>query len=400
LISPFGNYLLPLGQRRRNSKFCGIDRLFERALGSGLFPGAVLTVAAGGEVVFETARGGVTHVPWSARVSPDTAYDLASLTKPLATALSVMALAERGKLHLDDTLELFLSEVPPDKIQISIRHLLGHASGLPAYRPFYKELIHLAPESRSLEMKKLLLAESLASPCGTRARYSDLGFMLLGWVIESLIGKGLADAARELVFEPLHVKGLYFPLTNNPATGQIPPKPTFTEGEREDVRYMCCTGLVAPTEVCPFRKRVVCGEVHDLNAWVIGGVAGHAGLFGTAGSVAKLLLGLLDIYKGRSNCPNFPKRLLQEFWRIQGPDSTWALGFDTPSPAGSSAGSGFSPQSIGHLGFTGTSFWMDLEHEILVVLLANRTFPKADIKGQAEMRQFRTELHDLVRRIW
>ncbi len=352
--------------------------------------------------MFEAAWGGVTHVPWSARVSPSTVYDLASLTKPLATALSVMALVERGKLHLDDTLGSFLSEVPLDKIQISIRHLLGHTSGLPAYRPFYKELIHLAPDSRLLEMKKLLLAESLVSPPGTQAGYSDLGFMLLGWVIEGLTGKSLADVAQELVFGPLHVKGLYFPLISTTAIGQISSKPPFIKGEKEDLRDGCCKGLVAPTEVCPFRKRVVCGEVHDLNAWVIGGVSGHAGLFGTAGSVAKLLLRLLDIYKGRGNVPDFPKGLLQEFWRIQGSDTgnTWALGFDTPSPTGSSAGSSFSPRSVGHLGFTGTSFWMDLEHEILVVLLANRTFPKADRESQAKMRQFRPLLHDLVRKIW
>ncbi|PXF58732.1 MAG: serine hydrolase [Deltaproteobacteria bacterium] len=391
-----------LAQSRRHSEIHGLDRLFEKAIKSGLFPGAVLTVATGGEIVYEAAWGGVTHVPWSAMVSPCTVYDLASLTKPLAVALSVMALVEREKLHIDDTLRAFFSEVPLDKIQISIRHLLGHTSGLPAYRPFYKELIHLAPDFRLLEMKKLVLAEPLVSPPGTQAEYSDLGFMLLGWIIESLTGKGLADAAQELVFEPLNVKGLYFPLTSTPAIGQISPGPPLTKGEREDLKNRCCNGLVVPTEVCPFRKRVVCGEVHDLNAWVVGGVSGHAGLFGTAGSVAKLLLRLLDIYKGGSSVPNFPKGLLQEFWRIQDSDigSTWVLGFDTPSPAGSSAGSSFSPRSIGHLGFTGTSFWMDLEHEILIVLLANRTFPKADRESQAEMRRFRPLLHDLARVIW
>jgi CubicO group peptidase (beta-lactamase class C family) len=392
----------PLPQSRRNSGVHSLDRLFEKALKSGLFPGAVLTVATGGEVVFESAWGGVTHVPWSARVSPSTVYDLASLTKPLATALSAMALVEKRKLHLDYTLGSFLTEIPSDKIQISIRHLLSHTSGLPAYRPFYKELIHLVHDSQLLEIKKLLLAEPMASPPGTQAGYSDLGFMLLGWVIESLTGKCLADAAQELVFEPLHVKGLYFPLISTPAIGQISSKPPFIKGERKDLGDRCCKGLVAPTEVCPFRKRVVCGEVHDLNAWVIGGVSGHAGLFGTAGSVAKLLLRLLDVYKGRSIIPNFSKGLLQEFWHIQGSGtgSTWALGFDTPSPVGSSTGSNFSSRSIGHLGFTGTSFWMDLEHEILVVLLANRTFPKADRESQAKMRQFRPLLHDLVREIW
>ncbi|MBW1965546.1 MAG: beta-lactamase family protein [Deltaproteobacteria bacterium] len=393
----------PLAQQsRRNSKVHGLDRLFKKALKSGLFPGAVLTVATGGKFVFEAAWGGVTHVPWSARVSPSTVYDLASLTKPLAVALSAMGLIEKRKLHLDDTLGSFLSEVPLDKIQISIRHLLGHTSGLPAYRPFYKELIHLAPDSRLLEMKKLILAEPLVSTPGTQAVYSDLGFMLLGWVIEGITGKGLADAAQELVFEPLHVKGLYFPLTSTPAIGQISSKPPLTEAERKDLKDRCCDGLLAPTEVCPFRKRVVYSEVHDLNAWVVGGVAGHAGLFGTSESVAKLLLRLLDIYKGRGNVPNFSKGLLQEFWHIQGSgtESTWALGFDTPSPVGSTTGSSFSSRSIGHLGFTGTSFWMDLEHEILVVLLANRTFPKADRESQVEMRRFRSLLHDLVREIW
>ncbi|RKX59649.1 MAG: serine hydrolase [Thermodesulfobacteriota bacterium] len=391
-----------LAQSRWYSEIHGLDRLFEKAIKSGLFPGAVLTVATGGEIVFEAAWGGVTHVPWSARVSPGTVYDLASLTKPLAVALSVMALVERGKLHLDDTLGSFFSEVPLDKIQISIRHLLGHTSGLPAHRPFSKELIQLAPDFRLLEMKKLLLAEPLVSPTGTQAEYSDLGFMLLGWIIEGFTDKGLPDAVQELVFEPLNVKGLYFPLTSTPAIGKVSPWPPLTRGERENLKNRCCNGLVVPSEVCPFRKRVVCGEVHDLNAWVVGGVSGHAGLFGTAGSVAKLLLRLLDIYKGRSNVPNFPKGLLQEFWRIKDSDtgSTWALGFDTPSPTGSSAGSSFSPRSIGHLGFTGTSFWMDLEHEILIVLLANRTFPKADRESQAEMRRFRPLLHDLVRKIW
>lgn len=391
-----------MAQSRWNSEVHGLDRLFEKALKSGLFPGAVLTVATGGEVVLEAAWGGVTHVPWSARVGTGTVYDLASLTKPLAAALSAMALVKRGQLHLDDTLGSFISEIPSDKIQISVRHLLGHTSGLPAHRPFYEKLIHLAPDSRPLEMKKLLLAEPLISPPGKQAEYSDLGFMLLGWIVECITGKGLADVAQELVFGPLHVKGLYFPLISTPSIGQISFKPLLIKGQREDLRDGCSKGLVAPAEVCPFRNRVVCGEVHDLNAWVVGGISGHAGLFGTAGSVAKLLLRLLDIYKGRGSVPDFPKGLLQEFWRIQNPGTgnTWALGFDTPSPAGSSAGSSFSPRSIGHLGFTGTSFWMDLEHEILVVLLANRTFPKADKESQAKMRQFRPLLHDLVRKIW
>lgn len=360
------------------------DGLFDKAIRRGLFPGAALTVAKGKEVVFEAAWGRVTYVPWSARVGPETVYDLASLTKPLATALSVVALIEKGDLYLDDTIGKLLSRVPLDKDRISIRHLLSHTSGLPAYRAFYKNLIRLSPDQRDREMKRLLLAEPFESPCRTKAKYSDLGFMILGWVIENLTGKDLADAAKALVFEPLEVEGLQYvhipPPVRNPST-------LFT---------------IAPSEACPLRKRVVWGEVHDLNAWVMGGVAGHAGLFGTAGSVAKVLLKLLDVYNGRSKIPSFSQGLLREFWQIHGidPQSSWALGFDTPSPAGSSAGSRFPPKSIGHLGFTGTSFWMDLVDNVLIVLLTNRTFPKADKEGQAEMFKFRAELHDMVREIW
>jgi len=335
-----------------------------------------LTVSAGGEVLIDVALGGVTHVPWSPRVHSGTFYDLASLTKPLVTALSIMVLVKKGDLCLDNTLGELLPHVPPDKSQISIRHLLSHTSGLPAYRPFYRELVRLPMGSRSSKMKKMLMSTPLESPCGARTRYSDLGFMVLGWLVEDLTGRGLADVARELLFEPLGATGLRF----------------FHAGDGVNL------SSIAPTELCPFRKRIVWGEVHDLNAWALGGVAGHAGLFGTAGSVTGLLLRLLDVYRGSDRAPNLSREILQEFWQVCGidPESTWALGFDTPSPVGSTAGSYFSPHSIGHLGFTGTSFWMDLEGETLIVFLANRTFPRADREKQAKMRSFRMELHDLL----
>ncbi len=343
---------------------------------TGLFPGAELTVSVGGKVLIDAAMGGVTYVPWSPRVHSGTLYDLASLTKPLVTTLSIMVLVERGDLCLDNTLGELLPYVPLDKSQISIRHLLSHTSGLPAYLPFYRELVRMPMGSRSSKIKKMLMSTPMESSCGSRTRYSDLGFMVLGWLVEDLTGRGLADAARELLFGPLGAKGLCF----SPA------------GDGVDI------SSIAPTELCPFRKRIIWGEVHDLNAWALGGVAGHAGLFGTARSVTGLLLRLLDVYRGSDRIPDLSRELLQEFWRVCGidPESTWALGFDTPSPVGSTAGSHFSPRSIGHLGFTGTSFWMDLEREVLIVFLANRTFPRADREKQAKMRSFRMELHDLL----
>lgn len=385
-------------QIKPNSDAYKLNRLFENAISSGLFPGAVLNVTRDRKVVLQAAWGKIAYVPEAPRVRLNTIYDLASLTKPLVTALSILVLTARGKLGLDDTLGSFFFDAPLDKIQISIRHLLCHKSGLPSYRPFYKKLICLDPEIRSLKLKKMILAEPLITDSDTRTEYSDLGFMLLGWLIESIAGKDLADAAQDLVFQPLHIKGLYFPLMNTSLITPIPSNQYITE----NLSNRCHDGLVAPTEICDFRKKIICGEVHDLNAWAMGGVSGHAGLFGTAESITKLLSILLDIYKGRMNTANFPMKLLQEFWHIQYPEtgSTWALGFDTPSAIDSSAGKSFSPRSIGHLGFTGTSFWMDLEQEVLVVLLTNRTFPKANKKNQTEMRRFRIELHDLVRQIW
>jgi CubicO group peptidase (beta-lactamase class C family) len=358
--------------------FQDLNRLFDRAFRTGLFPGAELTVSLNREVVIDVGLGRLTYSPWSPEVHSDTLYDLASLTKPLVTTLSVMSLIEKGILRLEDTLGDLIPGISIDKSEISIRHLLSHTSGLPAYRPFYRDLIDLPMSSRVSRMKDMILNIPLDSPCGTQTTYSDLGFILLGWLIERLTGMGLADASRDLVFGPLGIEDLCF----SPLRHGIDPM------------------SIAPTEQCPVRKGIVWGEVHDLNAWALGGIAGHAGLFGNARSITWLLLRLLDIYKGRDRLHGLFRQILQEFWQVCGidPGSTWALGFDTPSRVGSLAGRYFSPNSVGHLGFTGTSFWMDLEREVLIVLLTNRTFPRADRERQARMRSFRIELHDLVRR--
>jgi CubicO group peptidase (beta-lactamase class C family) len=195
----------------------------------------------------------------------------------------------------------------------------------------------------------------------------------------------LDEASRILVFEPLGVTGLGFrPLGGR--HGLVPDALSST----------------APTEHCLWRKKVLWGEVHDHNAWALGGVAGHAGLFGSSRAVAQLLLRLLDVANGRLRVHSLPEELLEEFWRRQAldPHSTWALGFDTPARQGSTAGSGFSPASVGHLGFTGTSFWVDPQADTLAVFLCNRIFPRASEEGQVRMRAFRVELHELLRRFW
>ena len=207
--------------------------------------------------------------------------------------------------------------------------------------------------------------------------YSDLGYMLLACIIEEITGRAFADYVRDTVLVPLKAEHIM-----------------------DSTEVMAAAGYahIAPSGICPFENRLIQGEVNDLNARSMGGFSGHAGLFGTAQGLVGLLSKLLDIYKGRIEIKNFPRELMHLFWArnssVQG--STWALGFDTPSPRGSSAGRFFSEKSVGHLGFTGTSFWIDTEKDIIVVFLSNRTFPCATEKGQEAMRRFRPRLHDLV----
>jgi CubicO group peptidase (beta-lactamase class C family) len=363
--------------------FSDTDAFVGEAVCKRLFPGAVLTVGLGGKIVMERAWGRLTYVPWSPKVTRETVYDLASLTKPLVTSLCCLALTARGELSLDAPLGSLLHSVPPGKDAVTIRHLLSHTAGFPAYRPYYSRLIAVSATDRRQALLAMLLGEPLQSLPGQRTEYSDLGFMLLGLIVEFLTGLDLREAANTLVFTPLAVDGLRFlPVHNS-----------------HPLKTSLDLLTVAPTEVCPWRERIVWGEVNDRNVWIMGGASGHAGIFGTGEAVSSLFLRIINIHAGRVHCPGFPAELMREFLCPQrlDPSSTWALGFDTPSRGKSTAGRYFSPRSVGHLGFTGTSFWVDLEQEVFVVLLSNRTFPRPTEEGQAAMREFRPRLHDLVR---
>lgn len=365
-----------------------IGALFGAARRGRVFSGAVLLVAHRGRIVLERAYGRLTYAPWSPRVGLQTVYDLASLTKPLATAPAILALMAQGRLHLETTLGELFDRIPSDKAGISLRHLLSHCSGFQPHRPYYRELVSVALSERRRQLQERLWAEPLLAPPGVKTSYSDLGFMVLGWIVEDMTQVSLDRAVESLVYRPLKVDGLAF---RRYAEGPFPgDEPRGTSGHAIRMES------VAPTEACDWRGEVVWGEVHDQNAWALGGIAGHAGLFGTGRGVARLLLGLLAIYQGRRSHPSFPRSLLSEFWKPQGMahGDIWALGFDTPTAEGSSAGHFLSPCSVGHLGFTGTSFWLDLEQELLVVLLTNRTFPLADAGSQERMQRFRPGLHN------
>jgi CubicO group peptidase (beta-lactamase class C family) len=321
-------------------------------------------------------------------MAEDTIFDLSSLTKPLATTLSVMLLMRDGKLRLDDRVTRFLHNFGVyGKTHVTIRHLLSHSSGLPAWRPFYKELQQIEKRGEKVNFLGSTAAKEYVyqaigrerpeSPAGSKAVYSDLGFILLGALVELASGATLDRFYNERVVRPLGLRATSF----------------IDLGMVRSRRIVPVTEMIAATERCPWRKRVLCGEVHDDNAWAMGGVAGHAGLFASARDIDTLLCHLRAAWAGESD-EVLPQALVREFWtRDRTPGSTWVLGWDTPSATGSQSGTRFSPYTIGHLGFTGTSIWMDLARDRHVVLLTNRVHPSRDNDA---IKQFRPLIHDLV----
>ncbi len=362
-----------------------LDSEFKAAIRRGAFSGASLLISRGWALDFERAWGAVES--GGVAVNRSTRFDLASLTKPLVTAPLCIAAVARGLLNLDDPLSRFFpGSVPRDKEGITVRSLLSHSSGLPAYEPFYPELIKLPPKARPNVLASMILQTALDAPPGKTANYSDLGFMLLGLILERQMGAGLDRLAQDFLFARLGIDELHFCPISPPSSVLSP-----ALGPQSSVLTF------AATQFCPWRKRLLFGEVDDENAWTLNGVCGHAGLFGTARGVLKLLSFLWNIYEGNLTDPLWPRSLVRLFWtrtRVAEGLSDWCLGYDTPSRKGySSAGRYFSRNTIGHLGFTGVSFWLDLEKRVLVILLTNRVHPT---RQNDEIRQLRPVLHDII----
>ncbi|MGA6924411.1 MAG: serine hydrolase domain-containing protein, partial [Desulfosarcina sp.] len=258
-----------------------------------------------------------------------------------------------------------------DKAGITIRQLLTHRSGLPAHRLFYMTLKSLAPQVRKAAVLDLLKQTPLACRPGQTTVYSDLGFMLLCRVVEAAAGSSLDRIVKEHIYGPMGLDDLFFV--------------DLAGGQRFD-------GSFAATELCPVRNRLLCGEVHDDNAWFVGGVDGHAGLFGTAEAVFRLLRRLVVDCRGDAAASFFSKRVLSEVFHGTAARPL-PLGFDRPALQGSSAGRHFSANTIGHLGFTGVSFWMDLDKDACVILLTNRVHPT---RWNAGLTRFRPRIHDRI----
>jgi len=354
-----------------------ITEILKRGLKEKVYPGAVLLIAREEDIVFFHNMGNRTLSPRSLPMEKETIFDLASLTKPLATTLAAMKLVEENLLDLDEPISSLIDPFPwRDKGDITPRLLLNHSSGLPDWKPYYLEMRKLPIKERKPAVRRMIMEETLIEEPKTVSLYSDLGFMILEWIIEVITGKDLSSFLDNTFYKPLGLKHLYLDHINRDAVN-----------EKE---------LCAATEDCPWRKEIIQGHVHDENAYALGGYSGHAGLFGTAQDIFTLTTALVNIYHG-DNTGLLKSKTVRTFLSRQGiiPGSTWALGWDTPSKNNSSSGNWFSSNSIGHTGFTGASIWIDLKKNITVIFLTNRIHPT---RSNEKIKEFRPELHNLIMR--
>jgi serine-type D-Ala-D-Ala carboxypeptidase len=328
------------------------------------FPGCQYSVLHGGHCT-TNAAGTYTYETDAPAITSSTLFDIASLTKPIAGVSMAMLLWDDGRLDFDapvvSVLPEFAGHTDARRAQVTFRMLLAHSSGLPAYIRLFE----------TAATKEDLLAQAFQVPLETepmsRAEYSDVGFILLGTALERIAGEPIDCFVRRRIFEPLGMRDTMF----NPPS---------------ELRQRC-----APTDSGnDFRHRLIQGEVHDENCYVLNGVSAHAGLFSTADDIAKFAACML-----RGGDPIFNPDTVRKFTRrdTMPPYTTRTLGWDTPSQP-SSSGRYFSPYSYGHLGFTGTSLWIDPEADLAIVLLTNRVWPD---RSSQLMKQFRPAFHDAVR---
>jgi len=353
-----------------------LSDLARQGLADEVFCGISAGVSIGhkGQRFRSLISNGKTRLDGGAReVTTTTLFDLASLTKPLATVLCTLSLVEQGKLDWLDPVDRFFPGIWPG---VRVQDLLHHCSGLPAYRPYYRQFPPVQSMAAKISLMDKILAEPLEYVTGTTSVYSDLGFIVLGGIVERCAKMTLDRFFQQLVAGPL---GAADTLCFRPLDGS-------RRGGTD----------IAATENCPWRHAVIQGEVHDEHCWLMGGVAGHAGLFGTIDAVLSLCELLLDVWKGYADHPAFSRALLCHTLSHKQANSGWCLGFDTPTPGGSSSGRYFSPASVGHLGFSGTSFWIDPEKEVVVVLLTNRVHPSRE---NVKIRTYRPWFHDQLMEI-
>ncbi len=347
-------------------------------INSGEFPSAVYLVGERDQIIYTDALGHSLVQPYRIATTLDTIYDLASLTKPLVTGMLCARRIELGELTLDSSVSHYLPEFErTDKQMITVRELLTHTSGLPAWRPLY-----ILAEDEPERAAGAIASLDLEYKPGTRVVYSDLGFIALGILLERMTGQRLADMAQREIFEPLQLKQTFF----NP------------ELALQTGIAACETGNVYENNMCEetgngayenSRQRLIWGEVHDGNAYFLGGAAGHAGLFSIASEVFKLAQQFIaesSVLLTAETCKLFRQNM------TEGLEEARSLGWQLAATKDSTAGTDLPADSFGHNGFTGTSLWIDAEHARVFILLTNRThareLPFANIN--AVRRRFHT----------
>lgn len=343
--------------------------VIESALATRVFPAAAVDAGGPSGSAWNEAFGRLTFDEDAAPATPATLFDLASLTKVVATATAAMTLVDRGVLEIDAPVRQWIPEwLGGDRARVSVRDLLEHSSGLPAWQALYMSC------GGQQEFVYAICRLDLAYPPRTASLYSDLGFILLGAVLERAGGAPLerlfSDAARPALGDPGELPLLF-----------RPPR---------ELRARC-----APTQVDPWRGRLLQGEVDDQNAWALGGAAAHAGLFGTAGSIgafARAVLRTLGRSRDGANDLARPETMRRFMAPSSVPGSSRALAWDSMRPS-SSCGTRMSAEAVGHTGFTGTSLWIDPVSATYVVLLTNRVHPSA---ADQPIQDVRRAFHDAL----
>lgn len=361
-----------------------LDRALESALrrvrSDRIAPGLAVIAGDADEVAGEVFAGDTADAgDGGAQVNALTIYDLASLTKPLATTALAMETIASGAIDLADRAAVHSARFDRDGLRgVAIEHLLGHAAGFPAHREFYRELrraeLRGAPDSRSALIDMAAEVELEAGP-GQRAVYSDIGYILLGDLLEQVHGARLDALFARLVAAPLAMDSAGFrPI------GEVEPG---------------SSGQIAPTERDPDRGGLIVGEVHDENAHVAGGVCGHAGLFGTGADVAAFAIAMCFAFRGEANALVDPAVAVELAAHSAAPNTSWRLGWDTPSPppVRSHAGDLWPRSGLGHLGFTGTSLWLDPPRGRFAIILTNRVYYGRD---PDKIRGLRREIMDAI----
>ncbi len=376
-----------------NRKLGRVEKALDKSIEKAEIPGAVVLARMPFEdeiLEYECVRGHAVLQPERLPMTRETVFDLASLTKPMATATAILLLVKDGVISLDDPVAKVLPAFADrDKDAVTLRHLLTHSAGLKPWRAFHELMIRKERKTGervlgTLEGREWILdrivRSALVHEPGEAAVYGDLDFIALGAVVEAVAQQPLDAFCAERIFGPLEMRDTCFlPL---PVDGSSAEEAVPMEMRRR----------IAATENCSWRDRILWGEVHDPNASAMGGVAGHAGLFSTARDVMTFARAFTDGWHGRSEL--LPQALVKEFCTRQHlpADSDWALGWDTPTEGVSSSGKYFSANSIGHLGFTGTSLWIDLEREAIVVMLTNRVH----LVAKRSRFDLRPKVHDFI----